>query len=223
MYQNPYAYRKPSAPKQTVSFNAGDVWAAAWQAYVINGNQYVKALEPTVPKNKTNRMIAEDLLADPTKITPESREQGEVMRRYFKGLTFKLIEGKQLSPFMQSAFDAANKDEIQNKYDLAVIISLPATYEKATERDDIDRKIQWARGGFLGDVGDKVTTDIEIVKRIWSQKWNIWFVTGMTAEDKVLFFSYKHDIKIGDRVKITGTVKGHREVSTQLNRVKVMK
>jgi hypothetical protein len=218
--RNPHAYRKPSSPKQTTSSNADDVWAASWQAYVTNGNKYIKV--PAVSGTNSNRTIVDQLLADTTQITNESREQADQMRRYFKGLTFKVIEGKALSPFMQSAFEAASKDEITSKYDLAVIVSLPATYEKATKRDDVDRRIQWARGGNLGSIGDKVVAEIEIVKQVWSQNWNTWYVTGLTDDDKVVFFSYKKQTNIGDRVKIQGTVKEFRDNSTQLSRVKVI-
>ena len=224
--RNPYAYRRPMnrVAKPNISFKAEDVWAAAWQAYVMNGKQYIKAIMPDVPSHKTNRMIAEGLLTDVTQLTQESRDNGEAMRRYFQTLTFKLIEGKQLSSFMQSAFNASNKDEFTNKLDLAIVISLPATYEKACQRDIIERRIKWAQGGYLGAIGQKVEVNIEVVKQVWSQKWNTWYITGMTESDQVLFFAYKNqELKIGDCVTIQGTVKGTRDNSTQLNRVKVIK
>jgi hypothetical protein len=225
-YRNPYAYRKPQATTtRTVSFKADDVWAAAYEAYVRNGNQYIKALLPGVPEDQPqpNRVITERLLANPEQISEESRQVGGVMRRYFQGLTFKLIEGKKLTPFMQSAFDAANKDEITSKYDLAVIVSLPATYEKSTKREDIDRRINWARGGFIGSVGDKVEERIEIVRKIWSQKWNTWFYSGINDKDQVLFFAHmKTQLDVGSHVTVQGVVKVHRDNSTQLNRVKVI-
>jgi hypothetical protein len=224
-YRNPYAYRKPTAPKENISFTADDMWAAAWQAYAINGNQYVKALLPGVPEDQPqpNRAIAERLLANPEQITEESRQVGGVMRRYFQGLTFKLIEGKKLTPFLQSAFDAANKDEITSKYDLAVIVSLPATYEKSVKREDIDRKINWAQGGYIGIVGVKTEQRIEIIRKIWSQKWNTWFYSGINDQDQVLFFAHmKTQLDVGSHVTIQGVVKAHRDNSTQLNRVKVI-
>ena len=222
-YQNPYAYKKPIArpAKVKVDFSADDVWAASWQAYVANNNQYVKIADLSNGE-KTNRTIVESLLADTSQITTESYEAGAVMRRYFKGLTFKLIEGKSLSSFMQSAFDTACKDRVSAGFELAVVISLPATYEKNTARDDIDRRVNFARGGYLGTIGDKVNVEFEVVKRLWSQKWNTWYITGITDQDQVLFFAYKKEIELGSRVKAIGTVKGTRDKSTQLNRVKVI-
>lgn len=222
-YRNPYAYRAPTKKYMPASLNykAEDVWAAAWQAYVINDNQYVKAIMPGVPNHKTNRMIVEELLTDTTQITQESRDASEAMRRYFMGLTFKMIEGKKLSDFMQGAYDAACKSEIKTKLELAIIASLPATYEKSAKRDNVDRRINFARGGYVGTIGDKVSLNIEVVKSLWSQKWNTWYLTGITGEDQVVFFACKESFDIGTHLTITGTVKGTRDKSTQLNRVKV--
>jgi len=221
-YRNPHAYRKPvpRAPKVETSYKADDVWAASWQAYIQNGNQYVKAIAPGVEGHRPNRMIVEELLADPTQITQESRDASEAMRRYFMGLTFKVIEGKKLSDFMQGAYDAACKSEINSRFEFAIIISLPATYEKYVKRDDVNRRINFARGGYLGNLGEKVSTEIEVLKCVWSQNWNTFYVTGLTGDDKVVFFAYKRQLNIGARATIQGTVKAFRDNSTQLNRVK---
>lgn len=223
-YQHKSMYTKTQnrVPKASMQIPSEDLWAASWQAYVLNGKQYIKAIAPDVPNHKTNKTIVQELLADPTQITQESREQGETMRRYFMGLTFKMIEGRNLSPFMQGAYDAACKNTIIDNFDFGVIVSLPATYEKATSRDTVDRRIRFAQGGYLGTIGDKVSCEIEVLKRLWSEKWNTWYITGITDSDQVLFFAHKTNIEIGIRVKIIGTVKGTRDNSTQLNRVKVL-
>jgi len=219
-------YRKPVRKVVHVNptYNSDDVWAAAWQAYVQNGNQYLKvslAVDGQEPKF-SNRIIVTQLLETPELITTESREQAVVMRQYFKGLTFKLIEGKVLSEFMSSAYDIACKDAINSNFDLGVITSLPATYERAAGRDTAERRINFARGGHAGVVGEKVELDIEVIKQNWSQKWMTWYITGITNDDKVVFFAYKKELTVGEHIKITGSVKAHRENSTQLARVKVL-
>lgn len=222
-YRNPYAYRTPAKRYTPVQLNykAEDVWAASAQAFSINGS-YIKALAPCATGPETNRQIVERLLADPTQITQESRDMGETMQRYFLGLTFKMIEGKSLSPFLQGAYDAASKHTITNKLDLAIITSLPATYEKSTKRDNVDRRVNFARGGYVGTIGDKVSLNIEVLKSVWSQKWNTWYITGINSQDQVVFFACKENYDIGTHLTITGTVKGTRDNSTQLNRVKVL-
>jgi hypothetical protein len=47
-------------------------------------------------------------------------------------------------------------------------------------------------------------------------------VTGITDKNQAVFFSYKDGMNAGKRVKVAGTVKAHRDDSTQLNRVKVI-
>jgi hypothetical protein len=120
------------------------------------------------------------------------------------------------------AMQIASKDQITDNLGLATIASLPSTYEKMTSRDDVERKIKWAQGGFVGQVGDKTTQRIEVLKQIWSQNWNTYYITGINDKDQVLFFAYKGVLKIGDYVTIEGKIKSHRDNSTQLSHVKVI-
>lgn len=219
-YRHQYS-NKSRAPREQITYVADDVWSASCAAFRINGNEYVKTAVIDERNLKTNRKIMEELLVDPTQITQEDREQGEVVRRYFKSQTFKILEGKTLSEFMRGAMWIAEKDEITSAYDVAVIASLPATHAKATVRDSLENRIKWARGGYIGVVGEKVTTKIEIVKRLWSQKWNTWYFTGINDEDQVVFFASKKQMEIGETLNIEGKVKSQRETSTQLSHVKV--
>lgn len=219
--RNPYAYRKPVSTVTRVKkleLNTDQVFAAACAAQRINGS-YIKSPDQGV---KTNRQLVEELLQDPTQITVDDRIQGESMRTYFKGLTFRVIEGKQLSDFSKNAMEIATNDTITSTYQFAVAVSLPQTYEKSNKRDTIERRINFARGGYAGVIGEKVTLNIEVVKQLWSNKYNIWYLTGITTEDQVVFFAHKTQYDIGTHLTITGVVKSQRETSTQLSRVKVL-
>lgn len=221
--RNPYAYRKPALPVarvRKVTFNTDEVFAAACAAQRING-QYIKATV-TGSSQKTNRLIVEELLQDPTQITVDDRIQGESMRKYFKGLTFKVLEGKSLTEFVKNAMEFATNDMITSTYQLAVVVSLPQSYEKSSKRDDVERRIRFAQGGFVGNLSDKVTLNIEVVKQLWSNKYNTWYLTGITTEDQVVFFAHKTQYDIGTMLTIQGVVKGQRDTSTQLSRVKVL-
>jgi hypothetical protein len=218
--RNPYAFRKPSVKKPAFSYDSDLVWGAAVVAFRAN-NGYVKAIAPGT-NQITNRQLMEQLLKDNVPLLDSDLEEGRKIRRYFQTLTFKIIEGKQLTPFLQSAMQTASKDQITDNLGLGTIASLPATYEKMTSRDDVERKIKWAQGGFIGKVGDKTKQHIEIIKQIWSQNWGTWYYTGLNKEDQVLFFAYKGVLKIGDYVTIEGKIKSHRDNSTQLSHVKVI-
>lgn len=216
-YRNTAKIKKPS-----FSYDADKVWGASVVAFRTN-NGYVKALAPGVPAHKTNRQIVEDILSNDTPIDIADIEEGRKIRQYFKGLTFKVIEGKTLNEFLKNAMEIADKEQITDNLGVGTICSLPATYNKMASRDDVNRRINWATGGNLGVVGDKTKQTIEIVKQIWSQKWNTYYLTGINSEDQVLFFAYKNNIEIGDCVTIEGKIKSHRDNSTQLSHVKVIK
>jgi hypothetical protein len=212
-------YQKPKPVNKT--YLADDVWAASAQAYSIN-NGYVKAIVTGVPNQRTNRDIVNSILSDPIQIKQEFRDKGLEMRKYYQGLTFKVLQNKYMTPYDQSAMAIASKDSISENYDIAVITSLPSSYEKKVKRDSVDRIINFADGGFLGNIGDKVTVKIKVLKSVYSASWATYYITGITDDKKVLFFSYKSDIEFDSCVTITGNVKAFRENKTQLNRVKII-
>ena len=206
--------------KPTFSHDADKVWGAAVVAFRANKG-YVKALGVGLA-TKTNRQIVDELLKDNVPILGVDIEEGRKIRQYFKALTFKVIEGKTLTPFLSNAMQIAEKEFITDNLGVGTIASLPATYYKMTSRDEVDRRINWARGGFVGQIGDTVSTEIEIIKKLWSNNYNTWYLTGINDKDQVLFFPHKVDMEIGTCVTITGKVKSHRENSTQLSHVKVI-
>ena len=214
-------YQKP-----VLNFNADDVWGAAVAAQRINGS-YIKLsmLSESDPSmnQRSNRQIVEGLLADPFIITDEDREEGKKVRSFYQALTFKILQGKKLNEFDNTAMLLANRDVITSNYDLAVIASLPSCYERGVVRQSVDQRISFARGGFIGAIGNKVSATVEVVKSVYSQKWATNYITGITSDDKVVFFSYKNELQVGVMLDINGTVKAHRDASTtQLNRVKVI-
>jgi len=216
---------KTRTQKVTVNYNADDVWSAACAAQRINGS-YIKLSsvsesDPATTK-LSNRILVEQLLADLSSITDEDREQGVKVRAFYQAYTFKILQGKQLSDFDNTAMLIANRDVITGNYDVAVIASLPSCYERGVVRQSADQRINFATGGFIGKANDKVTLSIEVLKSVFSMKWNTNYVTGITTDDQVVFFAYKESLDIGKVLNITGTVKGHRDNSTQLNRVKVI-
>jgi hypothetical protein len=214
--------------KIVLNFNADDVWAASCQAQRINGS-YVKLsmISESDPEltQTSNRQIVESLLADPFTITDEDREQGKKVRSFFQAFTFKILQGKQLSEFNNTAMLIANRDVITSNYDVAVIASLPSSYERGVKQQNVDQRINFARGGYISTVGNKISVNnVEVLKSVYSEKWGTNFVTGINSEDQVVFFAFKEALEVGKTISIQGTVKSQRNPNTtQLNRVKVIK
>ena len=215
-------YQKP-----VVNYNADDVWGAAVAAQRING-AYVKLSmisesDPAI-NQQSNRQIVNSFLADPFTITDEDREEGLKVRAFFQAYTFKILQGKALSEFNNTTMLISNRDVITSDYDVAVITSLPSSYERGVKQQTVDQRINFARGGYIGTVGNKIqVANVEVLKCIYSEKWGTHFATCITSEDQVLFFAIKNKLEVGKTISIQGTVKGQRNPNTtQLNRVKVV-
>ena len=209
-------YQKPIP----LNIKAEDAWGAACQAQRLNKG-YIKVAEES-PTGKTNRNLVLELLNDTTKITEQDREQGVLARKFYHGFTFKIIKGIKLSEFDNTAMLLANSETINTNYEIAVLTSLPNGYERGMKRQSVDQRIAFATGGLIGIEGEKVSPSIEVLKSVFSQKWNTHYITGITSDDQVLFFAYKQQLEVGKMYDLYGTVKAHRDNVTQLNRVKVI-
>jgi hypothetical protein len=226
---NTRTYR--NKPKQPVlNFTADTVWGAACAAQRING-EYIKDGQNQIGEfgevlstKLRNRDIMLQFLHDPALLLEEDIEQAKKVRQYFQAYTFKILKGTKLSEFDNNAMLISNRDFINTSYDVAVIASLPSSYERGLKRGNVDQRVKFATGGYIGTSGDKITVTIEVLKTVYSQKWNTSYFTGITSEDQVVFFAYNHidRLEIGDTYTIQGTVKTHRDNSTQLNRVRVI-
>lgn len=210
-------YQRPA-----LNLNAVDVWGAAAAAQRINGS-YIKV--PPADENseyltETNRAIISNFLSDTSLISDADKEQGELIRNYYKGLTFKILQGVKLNDFDSTALAIANRDVIDSSYDIAVIASLPSCYVRAKSYDDANARVRDANG-HIGSVGNKVTLDIEVIKCVYSQNYNVFFVTGLTNDNKAVFFSYRERVERGNNITVTGKVKAHRDDATQLSHTKV--
>jgi hypothetical protein len=213
-------YQKP-----VLNYNADDVWAASVMAQRINGT-YVKEgqtseLNPDVI-TKSNRQIVSELMADTTQITDEDREQGKIVRKHYQAYSFKILKGIKLSDFDNTSMLIANRDIINDNYDVAIISCLPNSHVRAVQRNNVDQRIKFAAGGYISKPGLKATLiKLEVLKSIFSHRYNVNFITGVTPADEVVFFSYKESIPVGENIIVNGTVKAHRDNCTQLNRVKL--
>ena len=210
--------------KPQIEYKADDVWAAACAAQRINGS-YVKYVNPDINPEvtETNRTIMDRFLANPDSIEQVDRVMAEKVRTYYKAFTFKILRGIKLNDFDNNAMLIANRDTIVSTYDVAVTCSLPSCYTRSVARDEVNRRIDFANGGYIGNPGAKVQLKgLEVIKCNYSQQYAVYFVTAITPEDQVVFFAHKFAKEFGTIIDIAGTVKAHRENSTQLNRVKII-
>jgi hypothetical protein len=201
-----------------------DVVAAACAAQRING-AYIKAPFQLGDENprKTNRELVYSFLEDTTNITDIDRQQAEDIKTFYKGYTFKVLSGGYLSDFDRSTMKMLEEEFTPEGYNVAVLASVPSSYLKAKKRDEADRRSRFAQGGHIGNVGDKVDMDVEVLKSVYSKNWNTYYISAINSQDQAVFFAYKQEITVGTLLHIKGTVKRHRDDGvTQLNRVRVV-
>lgn len=216
-----------------VGHSISDVWAAACAAQRVNG-EYVKenkyrfdeATGNSTLEKRRNRDIMMEFLANPDQLLTEDVEAGEQCRTFLQSdLTFRAVKGK-LSEFDSAVSKClAVKDRfytVAQRYELAVVACLPGVAARAQASQDITNRVRFARGGFIGEVGEQVQAQVEVLSAKYSQDYGIFWIRGITDQDQPVFFSFKESFDAGTVLTVKGTVKAHKNEFTQLNRVKVL-
>lgn len=223
----------PQVRLDVAKYTLSDVWAAACAADRINGGYFKDvaynwdetAQAQSIAKRK-NRDIMMEFLADPTSLTVDDIERGEYCRNFLQNdLTYRTLKGKT------GDFDTAIRkvlavtgtfDSYHHRYELAIVACLPASVSRSEVRQNSESRVQFARGGFVSEVGDKVDLEVEVLNSNFSKQYAIYWVRAITEADQAVFFSSKESYDPGTHLSIKGTVKAHKDNLTQLNRVKVL-
>jgi hypothetical protein len=235
---NPYSVqsqiqraRRPKATERPVAWTAETVWAAAAHAHRINGAEYLKDPEyarddqglwlDTIVRPR-NRDIMKQALDDDSVITEADRDLGNRARDWLsKSIMMKTLKGTVLSEFeqgLQRAVTMTEFDEWGCRYELALVASQIRAYEQAVQ---LEAAMEGISAEPIADIGAKVDMEITVVKSVYSQNFGVFFITGITTDRRAVFFSYRDRLANGHQCRIRGTVKAHRENSTQLNRVRM--
>jgi hypothetical protein len=212
--------------------SVSDVWAAACAAQRVNG-EYVKEARPehndkgeVLSITRRNRDIMLDFLFNPDRLLVEDVEAGEQVRDFLqKDLTFRALKG-QLTDFDQSVSRCIAVTDrfytVTHRYEMAVIASLPSSARRSQDRQSSDQRMKFARGGLIGQPGDKIMAHAEVISANYSQQYNIFWIRAITDQDQPVTFSNKQKFDAGTHLTIQGKVKAHKDNMTQLNYVKVL-
>jgi hypothetical protein len=195
-------------------------WAAACAAYRINGG-YVKWAETT--SQKSNKEIVKELLQNPAElITEQDQTQGQLVRAYIaKTATMASLRGT-LDTWGREMARVSQLATVENSYDLNVIASMPQTYERQLQRDQVHQRLGDADRNYVATVGHKLELDVEVLENRYSRKWSTYYVTVIDTENRAWYFAYRSGLKKGERFTIRGTVKRQADDMVQLNRVKLI-
>ena len=213
---------------QKISYSTNEVFAAACAAQRING-EYLKEdknifdTDGDVIKVEkvANKKLTSQFLRGDFEIGDEDRVLGQEVRQYCHSLTFKILQGKTLSEFEQTMLTIADKETVDSFYEIAVVSSLPASYERSKVRREQSNRLRDHQGCLTQAEGTAVDLEIEVVRCNYSNNWDTYYVTAI-VENAVVFFAFRDQIEVGSKIRVKGKVKSHKEDRTQLCRVKIM-
>lgn len=218
--------RRP-APKQNqqlLTWTAEQVFAAAAMAQQQNG-EYIKNVqynEQGEVKAQPNKVVMRELLTQNTQFSSEAIAQGQQVREHYQKLLFEQMSG-ELKDFLSNALRIASKESfLSNEWlDLAIAAALPSCADRDQKRQaaEAEREQLTTQSEPVGQVGQRVNFMMQVVQCRWSQKWQMWTINAQ-AGNNMFFFFYKSEL--AGTVPVCGTVKGHRDRVTQLNRVKII-
>ena len=205
------------------SYNTADVFAAASAAHRVNGGylKYTETNDQAGTSKIANKILIRQFLDGDFDIREQDREVGEKVMQHCRSLTFKLLTDKRLSDFEQNMLSIVEKETVGSNFDIAIVSSLPAAYERTQIRNTMEVRLRETEC-LDGQVGDKVAISAEVVKCYFSDTWGTHFVTVITEDNKQVFFAYRNKLEVGSNFTAEGNIKSQRDNSTQLNYVKMI-
>lgn len=220
--------RKPRQGNTDLVMSADRIWGAAAYADRENGGEYLKedrwmanATPPFVEK-QANKTLMRKAIMDNSFITGADIEVGQQARDYVrKILVIKGLKGS-MSEFDQALSRVVEMDEFMtgaDRYEIALVTSQIRSWREGTRMETVMTDVV---NQPLADVGTKVSGHARVVKSVFSQNYNVYFVTAKTDTNHMVFFSYRERLAVDREIDFRGTVKAHRPDATQLNRVRLV-
>lgn len=202
------------------SYPAELVWAASCAAQRVNGSYIKYQVDSNMRSNR--QLIIEYIEKDIFLISEIDYKTAREMKRYFQGMIFKILAEQYITPFEKAAIEISAKDEISH-LDIALIAAIPSIYYVKLKEDNINERLANAKGGTFNK-DEKINTTIELLKSVYSRKWAKYYNTGITIDDKVIFFSTYIALKTDHKYDISGKVIDLiNENTSKLKYVKVQK
>jgi hypothetical protein len=198
------------------------VWSAACAAYRINGG-YFKEPETVGDQviRHTNRAVVRQALDNPSLINAADRELAHNCRQHLATSVTMQALRSELGEWARITARVCELDTVNSMYDFSVITAMPHSYVKQLRKESVDARLARC-DGLTEKLGNKVELAVEIVRNNYSAKYNTWFVSAVTRDDRAVYFAYREEIRPETHATIRGTVKRHSDRSTQLNRVKLI-
>lgn len=178
--------------------------------------------ERTPRSGVCNRTLTDRFIAAPDSITAEDHDTAGKIQSWYRAKLFRVLADKSMSDFERRVMDILDSGRCQQRRDVGMLVSVPQGYFRAMQAEAAWQRTMAAQGGYLGTLGQRLEITCEVLRSGFSAKWNTWYITAVTPQDQVVFFSHARGMAPGTVLKAKGTVKRQQNNQTQLNRVIVL-
>lgn len=222
----PRKHSVKAKPKMATVLGAEVMWAVAAYATQVN-NGYVKLTvfddNNKIVQHRNRDIIQEEVRGGLTNLTPDHFELGRKAREWHgHRLVVKRLKGQTLSDFERTLCEAVEQEEFSNHNDallISVVASQIVSYHNGLAQEKLEASVDHSP---LAAVDAKVSVEANVVRSVYSQKYNVHFVTARTKCNRLVFFSYREALTVNTPIRVRGTVKAHRSDRTQLTRVRLV-
>lgn len=195
-------------PREVREYTAETVWAAAAYADRVNGGEYLREQENILnpdgtwqPGRSANKWLLANALDDPDLVTDQDREVGREAWHWHQGRCMMDGLRGELRDFKKVLFEAVSMTHFfsTQAFDMAIVASQIRAWRQGVveeeARDDV-------AVGYLAPVGTKVKTAVTVIRSVYSQNYNVYFVTAKTESRHIVFFSYRDRLQSGHQCEI---------------------
>ena len=209
--------------KNEYQYSADLVWAAACAAYRINGGYFkyarVEDGKVTVP---TNRELVRMMLETPGPISDADRDQAHRCRQDLSNASTLAALKNRLTEWGELSARMAGLETVTTDYEISVITAMPKSWEQNNLRENTDSRLAHCDPDPVARVNERVELSGEIVRSNYSNRFNTFYTTVITDDNRQVFFAYREQLTVGEHIRFCGRVKRHADRATQLSRVKLV-
>ena len=184
------------------------------ETYVKSSGSFDIVMGDFVRTRYSNKEIMVSILINyPHLITNADKTKASEIMRYLEGeFSFKILSGN-LTDFESSIAQFLAEDSDPTSAVLGVAAYIPTYYDTAVKNDELRDRSN--NDTFLGAIGEKVQTEIEILRTKYLAETNFggtgYMVSGITTDNhRVSFFTSNEEIANSTKnIKIQCKVKAH--------------
>lgn len=162
-------------------------------------------------------------------VTQEDIEAVERARDHFRSYTFKSL-GNGLNDFQNDIYQAVSK-ETTDRYAMGLLAYIPTMVERELTQKVVKKTIknEYAESEHIGARGEKFEGDLIVLDKRYVASYDRYVYTTGQNGNLVSFWTGNNDVKIGDKITVTGKIKSHgiayqrKEKETVLNYIKIIK